>query len=105
MYKKKFYIVAKKDENIESPNFHKLLALRSDYMGDSGADNKWTDNIFLAKHFRNEKDAVLFASKQLNNEFVSKKSVKTDNETDYKVVRIIFDVDGNSEITSNLYTK
>ena len=107
MYKKKFYIVAKKDEDIESPNYHKLLALRSDFMGDNASiDNKWTDNIFIAKHFQNEKDATLFASKQLNNEFVSKKSVvNTDNETEYKIVRVIFDVDGNSEIISNLCTK
>jgi hypothetical protein len=106
VYRQEFFIVAKKDEDIESPNYHKLLALRTDRAGEITLEkDKWTDNIFLAKHFHSTHDAVDYASKQLNNEFISKKSVKTDNETDYKVVRVIFDVDGNSEIISILYTK
>ena len=106
MYRQEFYIVAKKDEDIESPNYHKLIALRTDRAAVTlSEEEKWTDNIFLAKHFHKENDAVSFASKQLNNKFVSKKSVKAENETEYKSVRVVFDIDGNSEIISNLYTK
>ena len=109
MYRQEFYIVAKKDDDIESPNYRKLLALRSDHNGAIADDEKWTDNIFLAKHFRNESDATLYASRQLNMNFIAK-SYKYDiyddkDTTDYKIAKVYIDIDGNSEMMSVLCTK
>ena len=105
MFRQEFYIVARKDEDIKSSNFHKLLALRSDHAGIIESEQaKWTDNIFLAKHFRKEKDAALYASKQLNMELVvSKVGNENLQETDYKILKVFIDVEGNSQVTSNLY--
>lgn len=108
MYRKEFYIVAKKDTDTESKNYKKLLALRSDRAGIINEDTgQWTDNIFLAKHLHTVKDAVDYASKQLNIDLISFKS-KADleyKETDYKVVKVFLDIDGNSEVVSKLYTQ
>ena len=105
MYRQEFYIVAKKDENIDSPNYHRLISLRSDHTGSiSSESDKWTDNIFLAKHFKNERDAVSFASKQLNDNFIPIKNPNKPNyiKTDYKIVKVFFDIEGNSITTSLL---
>ena len=107
MYRQEFYIVAKKDEE-ETPNYHKLIALRTDRAGEILSEkDKWTDNIFLAKHFRNTTDAVDYASKQLNTEFVCTKKRNVSNLMDsgYKIVKVFFDIEANSEITSILYTQ
>lgn len=108
MYRKEFYIVAKKDTDTESKNYKKLLALRSDRAGVINEDTgQWTDNIFLAKHLHTVKDAIDYASKQLNTDLVSSKSKTNTNciETDYKIVKVFLDIDGNSEIVSKLYTQ
>ena len=107
MYRKEFYIVAKKDNDVESKNYKKLLALRSDRAGINEDTGQWTDNIFLAKHLHTVRDAIEYASKQLNIELISFKS-KADpeyTETDYKVVKVFLDIDGNSEVVSKLYTQ
>jgi len=109
MYRQEFYIVAKKDTDIESSNFRKLLALRSDHSGVIESEKeKWTDNLFLAKHFRKEKDATLYATKQLNMELIATKVPDEENdellETEYKIVKVFIDVEGNSQVTSILFT-
>lgn len=105
MYRQEFFIVAKKDEDIMSSNFHKLLALRSDHAGIIESDDaKWTDNIFLAKHFRKEKDAATYASKQLNMDLIVARADKENLQaTDYKILKVFIDVEGNSQVTSKLY--
>ena len=104
MYRKEFYIVAKKDTDLESKNYRKLLALRSDRsIAEDG--NKWTDNIFLAKHLYTVKDAVEFASIQLDIPVASSKSEDYLTATDFTIVKVHLDIDGNSEIVYNLYTQ
>jgi hypothetical protein len=110
VYRQEFFIVAKKDEDIESPNYHKLLALRTDRAGEITLEkDKWTDNIFLAKHFHSTHDAVDYASKQLNIDLIQKSYnydiFKDEDTTEYRIVKVHFDIDGNSEILSILCTK
>ncbi len=67
MFKQEFYIFAKKDKDKSSKNYNKLLGYRDPRYGNK--EDMWTDNIFLAKHYRSFpeiiNDAVMF-TKQKN---------------------------------------
>jgi len=106
VYRQEFYIVVKKDDDIESPNYHKLLSLRNNRSGSYSKKDIWTDNIFLAKHFAKESDATTYASQQLNMEFIACKSeIPEFNDSGYRLAKVYMDIDANSEISSILYTQ
>ena len=107
MYRQEFFIVAKKDIEDDSSNYRKFVALRSDHSGEIDKTNLWTDNIFLARHFRKEQDAVDYASKQLDKAFIAYDGNEPFGDytrTDYLIVKVFFDVDASSKIISVLYT-